>query len=274
MLGRLIPAYAPNHFDCEAVPLDPRSKIILSKHSPTSLVVFVHGFRGDAMETWQQFDELTISRKAFKHADILFFGYDAYHSNVLASASFLFDLLDRATVSPATLVGSHQQLLIDARKGGYARIVLVAHSLGAVVSRWAILRAVEEGRPWRDSIRLLLFAPAHTGSDLATMATSAVAGFPWLSLFVEAAKAKVPLVKELEPASRVLTELADRVGRHKAACLRANRVVVAEHEIVVSNLPFPGDPCPDALRDTDHVSVCKPTLGQDRAVTFLEELLP
>jgi hypothetical protein len=67
--------------------------------------------------------------------------------------------------------------------------------------------------------------------------------------------------------------LADRVGRHDVACLRANRVVVAEHEIVVSNLPFPGDPCPDALRDTDHVSVCKPSIGQDRAVTFLEELL-
>ena len=108
------------------------------------------------------------------------------------------------------------------------------------------------------------------------MATSAVQGFSWLTLFVEAAKAKVPLVRELEPTSRILSELAERVARLQqgTTLLRASRVVVAEHEIVVSNLPFPGDPCPDALRATDHVSVCKPKLGHDRAVRFLEELLP
>jgi hypothetical protein len=273
MFGTPILGYAPNHFDCDAVPIDRRSKVILTKHAPKSLVVFVHGFRGDALETWQPFDQMTISRKAFADSDILFFGYDAYYSNVLASASFLFDLLDQVTSSPAALVGTERPALVAARAAGYERVILTAHSLGAVVSRWAILRAVEEQRAWCAKLRLLLFAPAHTGSDLATMATSAVSGFSWLSLFVEAAKAKVPLVKELEPTSRILTELAERVRTHDEPCLRANRVVVAEHEIVVSNLPFPGDPCPDALRDTDHVSVCKPSLGQDRAVTFLEELL-
>jgi hypothetical protein len=134
---------------------------------------------------------------------------------------------------------------------------------------------VEEDRPWRTSLKLLLFAPAHTGSDLASLATVAASGVPGLSIFVEAAKAGVPLVKELDPNSRVLAELADRVRRvpHET-CLRSSRVVIAEREVVVSNVPFPGDPCPDAIRDTDHISVCKVSNTEDRAVHFLKELLP
>ena len=173
------------------------------------------------------------------------------------------------------LTGINKPTLLAARTPGYQRIILVAHSLGAVVVRWAMLRAVEEKRPWRNKVKLLLFAPAHTGSDLASLATAAVSGFPGLSMFVEAAKAKVPLVKELDPSSRLLSELAERVRRvPDEICLRSSRVVIAETEIIVSNLPFPGDPWPDAIRDTDHVSACKVTAGEDRAVRILAELLP
>lgn len=267
--------YAPNHYDCAPLPGDERSKVILSKHKPTALIVFVHGFRGDALETWQQFDELAISNPKFKNADLVFFGYDGYLSNVLAGSSFLFDLLNDVDTNPAAIVGINKPDLIAARKQGYQRIILVAHSLGAVVCRWAIVRAVEEKKSWREKLKLLLFAPAHTGSDLASLATAASAHFAWISLFVEAAKAKVPLVKELDPSSRVLAELAARVQRvQNEPCLKASRVVVAEHEIVVSNLPFPGDPCPDALRGTDHVSVCKPSQKWPKAIQFLQELLP
>lgn len=269
-------AYAPDHYDLESLPRDESSKVIFSKHKPSVLIVFVHGFRGDALETWQQFDELAIIDPKFKHADLLFFGYDGYLSNVLAGSSFLFDLLMRTDQDRETLVGVNKPALLKARQDGYSCLILVAHSLGAVVSRWALLRAVEENCAWRSKVKLLLFAPAHTGSDIAAAATAAASGYSWALPFVEAAKAKVPLVKELDPGSKLLATLAERVSKvhHNEACLRASRVVIAEHEIVVSNLPFPGDPCPDALRGTDHSTVCKPTTYRREPIRFLQELLP
>lgn len=267
--------YEGNHYDPAPLPGDDRSQATLSKARPDSLIIFVHGFRGEALETWTGFDQLAIADDAFKSSDLVFFGYDGYESNVLASSSFLYDLLNRLEEDRAALVGINRPDLVKIRNQGYQRIILVAHSLGAVVCRWAILRAVEEKRDWRNKLKLLLFAPAHTGSDLAALAAMATTGFPWVHLFVEAFKANVPLVKELDPGSRILAELADRVRRSPGEpCLRASRVVIAEREIVVSNLPFPGDPCPDALRNTDHSSVCKPTPDRRQAVKFLEELLP
>ncbi|HVY94352.1 MAG TPA: hypothetical protein VHA14_16440 [Bryobacteraceae bacterium] len=267
--------YAPNHYDCASLPGDERSRVILSRHKPDTLVIFVHGFRGDALETWQDFDQLVITNPRFKNADFIFFGYDAYLSNVLAGASFLYNLLNDLEENPASVTSITNPNIAAARREKYKRIALVAHSLGAVVCRWAIVRAVEEGKDWRSRLRLLLFAPAHTGSDLAHLATSAAEGFAWISLFVQAVKANVPLVRELDPSSRILTELADRVSKTKnEPCLKASRVVIAEREIVVSNLPFPGDPCPDALRDTDHISVCKPSAARMKPVQYLEDLLP
>jgi hypothetical protein len=267
--------YAPNHHDCASLPGDERSKVILSRHKPDALVIFVHGFRGDALETWQDFDQLVITNSRFKHADFVFFGYESYHSNVLAGASFLYDLLNDLERENRAAIASVTNPDIASLKCEYKRIILVAHSLGAVVCRWAMVRAVEETKNWRSRVRLLLFAPAHTGSELAHLATSAAGGFAWVSLFVQAVKANVPLVRELDPSSRILIELADRVSKAKnEPCLKASRVIIAEREIVVSNLPFPGDPCPDALRDTDHISVCKPTAARMKPVRYLEDLLP
>jgi hypothetical protein len=267
--------YAPNHYDCAGLPGDDRSKVILSRNKPDALIIFVHGFRGDALETWQDFDQLVITNPRFRNADFIFFGYDAYHSNVLAGASFLYNLLnDLERENRAAIAGATNPEIAGIRCE-YKRIILVAHSLGAVVCRWAIVRAVEERKDWRSRLRLLLFAPAHTGSELAHLATSAAGGFAWVSLFVQAVKANVPLVRELDPSSRILTELAGRVSKAKnEPCLKASRVVIAEREVVVSNLPFPGDPCPDALRDTDHISVCKPTAARMKPIQYLEDLLP
>lgn len=267
--------YASLHLDPSPLPGDERSCVFLSKRPPTALVVFVHGFRGDALETWQPFDRIATGSEAFREVDLVFFGYDAHYSNVMASSSFLYDFLKDAVAGPEAIVSALLPKLRADRSKGYKRIVLVAHSLGAVVCRWALLRAVEEKKEWRENVKMLLFAPAHSGSDLGAVASAAFSNVPWVPLFVEAVKAKVPLVKELDPESRILTELAERVRRASPneLCLRAHRVIVAEREIVVSNLPFPGDPCPDALRDTDHVSVCKPSSRVHKAVGFLQEML-
>lgn len=252
--------YASNHRNIVQIPLDKRSQVVLSKKPATVAVVFVHGFNGDALDTWSGFEKHAVGRAEFKNADLYFFGYDGLKSNTLAAASFLFRFLDDVATDPKLRLGS----LVDApgeqrQPGGYAKIVVVAHSLGAVVGRWALLRAADQQAVWRTKISFVLFAPAHCGSELSNLTSEALSGWSWLRAFTEFSKIAVPLLRELSPGSPLLSDLEARI-RHwsgREAFLVPQRVLIAEREIVVNNLIFAGDPFPDAIPGSDHVSICK-----------------
>jgi pimeloyl-ACP methyl ester carboxylesterase len=270
-------AYWQHHFVLADVPGHRRSKVIPARGTPNRAVVFVHGFTGDALETWRHFDHLLPESPRFQNCDIYFFGYDGFKSNTLAAASFLYRLLDDLGHRPASLlsplipsVGTGQ------RAGGYSRIVLAAHSLGALVSRWALLQAWERKCSWGDRVKVILFAPAHSGSELHRLTSQALGGFSWARALLSGAEVGCPLIRELQPGSPVLQSLAERTARAVqagASFLVPACVVIAEREIVVNNVPFGEDPCPVALPDTTHESVCKPHHLSDPQVALLENLL-
>lgn len=278
--------YAPHHREIERLPADPNSYVILTKNVATTAVVFVHGFTGKARETWgfsddnrrawQGFEEGATQSPDFKNVDLFFFGYDGFLSNTLAATSFLYSLLSGLGSDPVPLLGT----LADAtdaanRANGYKNIIVVAHSLGAVVSRWALVRAAEEQALWAGKIRYLLFAPAHRGSDLARLASEGLGGLSWLKPLMEGLKAGAPLIRELDRDSPVLQELESRTRKllPQNQFLKATRVVIAEREIVVNNWIFADDPFPHALRGTTHETVCKPSSIQPEPLQILKELL-
>jgi hypothetical protein len=229
----------------------------------------VHGFNGDALDTWKGFDTIALHRKELKETDLVFFGYDGLRSNALASASFLFDLLD-------DLMGGGSLLRrVKAAAPAYEKCVIAAHSLGAVVTRWALLRAHHQKAPWLDKVRYLLFAPAHCGG-IVVDSLSELLGATAITKFIgSAAKAKLPLLNELAPGSVILKALEEQTRAAIAAgceAVRAKRVVIAEYEEVVSNLPFAGDPFPTAVRDARHTTVCKPEQFRD-VIGYVVELL-
>jgi pimeloyl-ACP methyl ester carboxylesterase len=268
--------YAPHHREIEKLPADPNSYVILTRNEAKAAVVFVHGFTGKARETWQGFEEGATQSEAFRNVDLYFFGYDGFLSNTLAATSFLYSLLQGLGTDPAPLLGTlADQADRDNRAKGYERIVVVAHSLGAVVSRWALVRAAEEKAPWATKIRYLLFAPAHRGSDLARLAAEGLGGLSWLKPLLEGLKAGSPLIRELDRESPVLQELEERTREllPENPFLKATRVVIAEREVVVNNWIFAGDPFPQALRGTTHESVCKPSAVQPEPLRILTELL-
>lgn len=265
-----------NHYDLSDLPGYPESKVILSRKTPTKAVVFVHGFKGKPLDTWTGFDTLAPSAAQFADSDLYFFGYDGVQSNTLAATSFLYELLDTLGTTPGQLSKDLLPPGGSTPRSEYNRIVIAAHSLGAVVSRWTLARAAEQQSPWRSKIKLILFAPAHCGSDLQQTAAAALAGVPYLQTLVTSAPIAVPLLRELEPESRLLRELEIRIKQlieKGETSLKASRVVIAERELVVSNLPFWGDPFPDALRDTNHITVCKPTNERQQALHYVGELL-
>jgi pimeloyl-ACP methyl ester carboxylesterase len=259
---------SPNHFSVTSLS-DGRTQFIGSRLPAKSCVLFVHGFNGDALETWKGFDTIALQRKELKETDLIFFGYDGVRSNALASASFLFDLVD--DLLGAGRVVQRVKMVAPA----YERCVIAAHSLGAVVTRWVLLRAYHEKRSWLDRVRYLLFAPAHCGGIVVDSVSELLRANVVTKAISNAAKIKYPLLNELAPGSVILKTLEEQTrAAIDAGCsaLRAKRVVIAEYEEVVSNLPFPGDPFPTAIRDASHTTVCKPDKYSD-VINFVVELL-
>jgi triacylglycerol esterase/lipase EstA (alpha/beta hydrolase family) len=259
---------SPNHFAVTSLG-DGRTQVIGSRFPAKCCIVFVHGFNGKALDTWKGFDTLALQNAALEETDLIFFGYDGLRSNALASASFLFDLVDDA-------LGAGRLLKpVKTVPPAYGKCVIAAHSLGAVVTRWVLLRAYHEKRLWLDKISYLLFAPAHCGGVVVDSVSELLDANVLTKLLGNAAKASLPLLNELAPDSTILKTLQEQTrAAIDAGCsaLRAKRVVIAEYEQVVSNLPFPGDRYPTAIRDASHTTVCKPEQYRD-VINFVVELL-
>lgn len=259
---------SPNHFPAASLG-DGRTWIICSRNAAKACVVFVHGFNGDALKTWDGFGTDALQDPALKETDLIFFGYDGVRSNALASASFLFDLVDDVMTAGAILRS------VKPAAPAYERCVIAAHSLGAVVSRWALLRAFHEKRPWLAKTRYVLFAPAHAGGIIVNSVSELLGVSAITKLLGDAAKVEFPLLVELAPESPILRVLEEQTrAAIKAGCesLRARRVVIAEFENVVSNLPFADDPYPTAVRNAKHTTVCKPAEFHE-LIGYVTELL-
>jgi pimeloyl-ACP methyl ester carboxylesterase len=259
---------SPNHYSVTSIG-DGRTQFIGCRLPAKSCVLFVHGFNGDALSTWKGFDTIALQHRDFRETDLVFFGYDGLRSNALASASFLYDLID-------DLMGN-RSLVPSVKRAApaYDRCVIAAHSLGAVVTRWALLRAFHQKCPWLDKVRYLLFAPAHCGGVAVDSVSELLGATAITKIFAGAVKAKLPLLNELAPNSMILKALEEQTrAAINAGCdaLRAKRVVIAEYEEVVSNIPFVGDPFPTAIRNAWHTTVCKPDEFRD-VVGYVAELL-
>lgn len=231
-------------------------------------IVFVHGFLGSARDAWLQFDSLLQAEAKCAGVDIFFYGYDGVSTHVTESGeelnSFLGSLLDRTQsfyqwhLPPAMAQTPERQNLT------YTRVVLAAHSLGAVVSRIALLDAYHDGAAWLEKIALVLFAPAHGGTRAVDAIVSAVSGINVFGIGVglAAAKLKIRAAIDLQEDSIILEQLRSEVAALSAADRRklaAKCVVWARGDDVVINKRFPGDPKPVIVSFRDHQGVCKPT---------------
>jgi pimeloyl-ACP methyl ester carboxylesterase len=152
----------------------------------------------------------------------------------------------------------------DARSGEfqYKKVVLVAHSMGAIICRQALLRANASRDTWGDLVQLVLFAPAHLGAtDIAGFA-SAVAEVAKAKFIVSVAELKWPVLKELQQESDTLKKLSNRTKKAivggKAQYLRAKKVVFGELDKVVIVDEFCSDEPYDVFEGKGHRDVCKP----------------
>lgn len=235
----------------------------------TSAVVFVHGFGGSAVETWVEFDILAPLEQRLMGHDVFFYGYDGLRTHASESGDALFDFLDELLTDPSRIF-RYALPPVMARPGGfrYSNVVIVAHSLGAVVTRFALLAAYNRDKEngWLTKVAPLFFAPAHAGTRGVDTVVSAATSFDFVGAKLLAALAlnRYVAAADLREDSVVLRDLRDEIADIKQPerkLVQPKAVIWARRDAVVINKYFLDDPLPIKIDRTTHTEVCKPSAG-------------
>lgn len=227
-----------------------RDSVWLLDEEPSGhLIVFVHGYRGHAVSTWGGFRYMLRDHPRLDGVDLLFWGYLTQQRARLCAVRFL-NLL--------------REYMKERERAGrpWTRVSLVAHSMGAVVCRQAMVEAIEAGDAWPQITSTYLFAPAHCGARLQDVASNLPAEKymgPWFAAWRNFAD---PALLDLEEGSPFLSKLsrdAERlIATDAGEPLIAELVVHGGLDFVVSPNRFVRDPVPHIVDGAGHFAVCKP----------------
>lgn len=242
------------------------SRVWWSHNPGGNVLVFVHGFKGQALGTWAGFPSALTQQSEYSDWDLIFFGYDGAHTEAVSSAAELSQLLDMISHSPTQLYNKSTSSPYSTRQHppAYKRVVLVSHSLGAVVSRRAMLDGYNRKIPasWAATTELYTFAPAHNGAKLMALVLETIGPAAVLVPFVQLL-GKYIVLRDLKEHSDTLNTLHDDLKRTfdgGAGNLRAIGTVWVKNDAIVNNKVLYPDFSVDAvLSGRTHTSVCKPS---------------
>ena len=242
--------------------------LVPTTSAPSAAMIFVHGYSGESKITWSDFASLLPLRTTFASFDIFFYDYDGIQSE-LDSSVLIFQRFLIAVAEDQKLVSG--SIDFTRPRGAYGRIVVVGHSLGGVLARWAVGNcAVKLKKPWAQNISLVLYAPAHCGARVVELAMAAYEGLAPLKAIAKGAEFKSPLIEQLRKGSQELEKLralTKTAIQNNCRWVIPRLIVTAEKEHIVFNEEFlPDDPTRDPISGTFHDTVCKPRL------TFLDPL--
>jgi hypothetical protein len=209
-------------------------------------------------------------------ADAFFLDYPSTTSQVAFCAAQLRRFLIDLVRDPIGRIVEHS-LSGSARKRSknecYRRIIIVAHSMGAVIARRALmdlerLSASAFTDEELSKFQLLFFAPAHCGSTIPLLIASGM-GFDWLPTAGAVGKLAVlwfQSLRDLEEGSPALAKLAqdcrqlgEQRTKRRASIEHLRAIVYHPHNVrVVSQNDFEQDPPFEPVMDQNHRSICKP----------------
>lgn len=224
------------------------------------LIIFIHGFGGGALKTWKGMDSI-IKDPRTATSDIVFYGYRSLTSPALTSSILFRSFLELAESGDRDWRDLIRKAGSNPDERAYREILIVAHSLGAVVTRRALLDGMRRNEAWAPITRLVLFGPAHMGTRLVDLqAELRSAPMQFLADLFTLGRSKMPVVTDLKEGSDFLQELNSETmdALNSGADVHiAGRVIFGESENVVVTRRFCHDPDPDVIPKHGHSSICK-----------------
>ena len=240
--------------------------------------MFIHGYNGHATDTWKNFTRPIDRDARTEHVDLVFYGYESQHRRASVNAGIFASLLERIFDEPYSLISTRDPDVV-ARPPDFAydRVLIVAHSLGAVVAREAIVGLYHRDRRKLDDkdFDLMLFAPAHRGASVLRVGS-------WIPRVDVVKDALAVLGKfivryDLEETSGTLAGLEAAtmrlIGENRTKGLIAKQVIFGSQEKIVNPSIFGADPAPIVHRNKGHVDICKPASGFPLPVRWVLEAL-
>ncbi len=245
-------------------PWEKRTKAFWSIKWNSVAIIYIHGWTGDAIGTWARF--LTLWPSKWEGCDHIFYGYDSSRSQADEHAGYFREFLKTFLSNPSSMInssnaffGPRRDLYLRPDDFSYKQVVIVAHSLGALVARRALL----DSRMPRT--QFVLFAPAHNGSPWAKQSQTpgsclAKAIINGVSVFA------IPSVLSLDPDCKFLRTLESDTNEAFVNGQRepivASRTVFPQREYVVISGPFGKDFAREKpFTGHNHMNICKPKDG-------------
>jgi hypothetical protein len=226
-------------------------------------VVFIHGFNGSSMETFGAFNYEFRYRPEYEGRDVYFYGYDSLFQQISNSALGFLDFLKDIHYNLPAVVNDSQHSIV--RNDVYSEIVIICHSLGAVVTRVALNEGYDAGEiTLLDKCKLILFAPAHKGARKSI--GNLIAFPPYLKALGPIIHHFVLTLDELLEPKYIIEPMEEKcmnlISMNKIESFTiAKKVIWAGPERVVHNGKFGKDPTAIQYKkmNISHVRVCKPS---------------
>lgn len=237
------------------------------------LIVFVHGFGGNSLSTWNNFPSFLLSDSKFSNSDLIFYGYETFKGQAGDHAGQLYNFMNQLQTPLSNNILPKEQNLPERN---YSKIVLLAHSLGAIITRQTLLLAEIDNKDWVNKVVMGLFAPAHNGANIINLAMQALPGLSGLlGVF---AKLRYPILSDLDNHEEGIiqdikskTEFLQNQG--KAEYTKAKFVVYAMGDKVVRNIQYLNDKPPVVISPASHITICKPTEDFKAPIELLKSIL-
>jgi pimeloyl-ACP methyl ester carboxylesterase len=266
-----------NHYCLGRIDFGVGSSAFWCLDTPGTLVVFLHGFTGAAEATWHNASAYIRRDALFSSADVLFLGYDSVRSRARVISRWVLDLFRKLLAEPAEF--SNRYIYYGAQRQPfiYDRVVVVAHSLGGAIMRQVALDLARANDAYADHIQLLLFAPAHKGSNALHNAGGMMVGHGILAALRCGLLYKAPILEDLRPKSDFIRDIEagtlTRLARGRLRCLVATKITIGQYENIVEPGDFAQDPPFYTVDRRNHTDVCKSDAGYRRVLDDIEECL-